>query len=176
MIEVWKPIDGFDGYFVSSFGQVRSERRNKVTILKQQLLKTGYLFVGLSREGKGNSKKVHRLVAETFLGKKDGLHVNHIDGNKLNNKLSNLEWITGTENLCHRYLLNGRKRIGCRLNKKMNLFEAWITINKKEKLIGRFETEDESCAAYIVALKEHGIPNKYTEYSAIPPQHFKGEE
>lgn len=80
--------------------------RNKVTglFLRPAIDRsTGYIKVSLSRDGIGHTKPIHRLVAEAFLGKKEGLDINHIDGDKTNNDLSNLEWCTRGENNRHAY-------------------------------------------------------------------------
>ena len=91
-------------YQVSNYGNVRrlrfiNSKHNfeKVKQCKQTLNTWGYMTVNLSKNGKSNTKRVHRLVAETFLGESD-LQVDHIDGNKQNNKLDNLEYVTPKEN------------------------------------------------------------------------------
>lgn len=103
-MEVWKDVVGFEDIFqVSSFGNVYSKRTNKN--LKQCLTKSGYKTVATKiggRNGVNHTFRVHRLVAIAFLGYCDGrVEVNHIDGNKANNKLSNLEWVTPLENMKH---------------------------------------------------------------------------
>ena len=115
--EIWKVIEDFPNYEVSNKGQVR----NKITglILKPTLDKTtGYLKVNLQKNNKGNTRTMHRLVAEAFLNKPDNCNdVNHIDGKKLNNKSINLEWCTRSHNMKHAYKIglskptdkNGRK-------------------------------------------------------------------
>lgn len=109
--EIWKDIIDFPGYQVSSMGRMRSWLNNRwgvgntCRILAPALDKsTGYLKANLNRNGKGNTKAVHVLVAEAFCGgKHPGMDVNHIDGNKLNNIASNLEWCTRKENMKHAY-------------------------------------------------------------------------
>ena len=103
--EIWKDVDGFPGYKVSSFGNARCYRNfsgnitNKYRTLKPILNKDDYFYVDLyTIERKQVHKRIHRLVADTFLGVNPNLVVNHIDGNKHNNKLSNLEWVTSEEN------------------------------------------------------------------------------
>lgn len=93
MEEVWKDIPNYEGlYQASNLGRIKSKRK----ILKP--IKGEYLKVGLSKNGIQTTKYVHRLVAETFLGKSD-LQVNHKDENKHNNCVNNLEWITFKENM-----------------------------------------------------------------------------
>jgi hypothetical protein len=98
-IEVWKNISNYDNYEVSSFGNVRN--KNTGRILKPGII-GGYYCVGLSNI-KTKSFSVHRLVALTFIENIENKpEVNHKDKNKLNNILSNLEWVTIKENSMHR--------------------------------------------------------------------------
>lgn len=98
-----KDIEGYEGrYAVTDDGRVWSYFANKW--LKPMVEHTGYMRVCLySGETPKDyvGKKVHRLVAEAFLGKHDNLEVNHIDGCKSNNALSNLEWLTSSDNKRH---------------------------------------------------------------------------
>lgn len=112
-MEVWKDIDGFDGkYQVSSWGRVRSANG----ILKPYKNKKGYLKVGLMRNGKSNKKRVNRLVALAFIpNPNDYPVVDHIDGNKENNSVSNLRWITDEENRKHAVALRKIAKIGMEL-------------------------------------------------------------
>lgn len=101
-MEKWKKLDnlGFKNYKISDRGRVFSEISNK--ILKPIKCKDGYLRVNLYINKKPQKKLIHLLVAESFISpKKDNLQVNHMDGNKLNNDLSNLEWVTPSENSLH---------------------------------------------------------------------------
>ncbi len=103
--ENWKNIDGFPGYQVSSNGNVRCFRNShgeitdKPRFLNPLLNKDDYYYVDLyTMEHKQVHKRIHRLVAEAFIGKQDGMVVNHIDGNKHNNQVDNIEWVTPEEN------------------------------------------------------------------------------
>lgn len=103
-LERFKNIDGFDGYYISSWGRVYSDKLND--FLKLNSTEKGYLRADLYKNGKPVHKKVHRLVAEAFIpnpGKKP--QVNHKDGNKQNNSVTNLEWVTNQENSYHAQLL-----------------------------------------------------------------------
>ena len=120
MKEIWKDIVGYEGlYQVSNLGRIRSLDRyvnsaiknsNKV-IKKGKILKpnpnwNNYLQVHLSKNGKGKMSVVHRLVAQTFIPNPNNLpQVNHIDGNKFNNSIENLEWCTAKENINHSWKL-----------------------------------------------------------------------
>ena len=104
MIEIWKDIKDYEGlYQVSNFGQILSlhyNRSRKCKLLKLIKTKFGYLRVQLFKDGKGKMFIVHRLVAETFLKNPDNLpQVNHIDENKENNRVDNLEWCTSEYNI-----------------------------------------------------------------------------
>ena len=106
-MEQWVDIKGFEGkYQVSNTGEVRSLCYKKPRILSQY--DTGkyrnYKEVKLYKGGRGtgDSYKVHRLVAEAFIPNPDNKpQVNHIDGNTFNNDVSNLEWVTNSENQKH---------------------------------------------------------------------------
>lgn len=104
MIEVWVNIAGFSDYQVSTHGRVRtwSKDRKKPLVMKTTLSDSGYPQLSLYGNGVPVRKIVSRLVAEAFhrrTGCRD--QVNHIDGNKLNNQFTNLEWTTARENTDH---------------------------------------------------------------------------
>jgi hypothetical protein len=114
LVEAWKDIPGFEGHYqISSFGRVKSLARLRVSrggclaplrekILKPKTTAYGYLAVTLRREGKIKHPNLHRLVAEGFLPNKDSkLTVNHIDCDKVNNNVRNLEWSTHSEQMQH---------------------------------------------------------------------------
>lgn len=104
MIE-YKEIIGYDGvYEISSDGNVISNMFNKRKVLRYGLMTSGYKMVNLKKNGKQRSWSIHRLLAIHFLPNPENLpQVNHIDGNKLNNALCNLEWCTQKENIQHMY-------------------------------------------------------------------------
>lgn len=102
MAEYWRDIEGFEGlYKVSTLGRVKSLKdandNYREKIKKQVKDKDGYLRVSLYKNGKMKNCLVHRLVIENFMGKpldNDYYSVNHIDENKTNNKLENLQYCT----------------------------------------------------------------------------------
>ncbi len=107
--EIWKDVIGFEGsYQVSSLGNVKTSLR-RPRIKKQSLNKYGYPVTMLYRNNKSKQYKIHRLMAIAFIPNPDRkLQVNHKDGNRSNNLLSNLEWVTHSENVRHGFLM-GRK-------------------------------------------------------------------
>lgn len=120
MIEIFKDIKGYEGqYQISNFGRVKSlERYDRLNrFIKEKFLvprkhNNGYLRVCLSHSV---DKYIHRLVAEAFIPNPENkLEVNHIDGNKLNNNISNLEWCTRSENNKHAF------KIGLRTSEEMS--------------------------------------------------------
>ena len=113
MVEIWKDVAGFENmYAVSNFGRVKSKSRKvwnhtgywvrPEKILKPQISDRGYLKVRIGMNETKCTRRVHRLVAEAFIPKpNDTYEVNHIDGNKLNNRVDNLEWVSKSDNLKH---------------------------------------------------------------------------
>ena len=102
MTENWKQILDYPDYDVSDLGRVQSLKFGKTRILKPNDNGNGYLRVNLYANGKRKKRKVHRLVAEAFLGPRpEGHEVNHKDGIKSHNKATNLEWVTSAENQAH---------------------------------------------------------------------------
>ena len=114
MIEIWKDITGYEGrYQISNLGKVRSLVRD--ILLKPALDSKGYPQVRLYNEGQGKSYRVHKLVADHFIPNLDNkAQVNHIDENKLNNNVNNLEWMTNKENMNHG---TRNKRAGINISK-----------------------------------------------------------
>lgn len=102
--EQWKQIEGFEGrYEVSDTGRVRSITRKNIIYRKPVTNAGGYLKVQLRKGGKVRGFYVHRLVAAAFIGIPDGMTVNHLDGDKANNRVENLEVCTRGENSKHGY-------------------------------------------------------------------------
>lgn len=100
--ENWKDIAGYEGdYQESTYGRTKSLKHGKIRILKP-FLQGEYLYVELHKDGAGKTVQVNRLVAETFIPNTDNLpEVNHRDGQKYNNHVSNLEWVTHAQNMRH---------------------------------------------------------------------------
>jgi HNH endonuclease/NUMOD4 motif len=114
-MEIWKKIEGYENYEVSSLGRIRSIGINYVTDYKNRrfgrkpkLLKfhfgPQYYRVCLSKKGKQLKYAVHRLVAKAFIPNPENKpEVNHINGDKLDNRVENLEWVTRSENAVHAF-------------------------------------------------------------------------
>lgn len=97
-------IEGYDLYFVSEDGKVFSDKYKIRRELSQRRNSRGYMYVNLCKNGKYKSISVHKLVASAFLAKPIGKNeVNHIDGNKTNNDISNLEWVDKSTNIQHAF-------------------------------------------------------------------------
>ena len=102
-MEIWKDIEGYEGlYQISNLGNVKSLNYNKTgkeRILTPQKNNKSYLKVGLCKQAKSKTYKIHRLVAQAFLPNQNNLpQVNHKDEDKQNNAASNLEWCTNKYN------------------------------------------------------------------------------
>jgi hypothetical protein len=97
--EIWKPIEGYENYQVSNFGVVKSLKHKKEIILIPYKDIWGYLRVTLCKNGNYKHFKIHRLVAQAFIPNLNNYpQVNHIDENRLNNHVDNLEWCTAKYN------------------------------------------------------------------------------
>ena len=105
MVELKEHPKYGDYFLISKCGKVFSKRTHK--FLKQTISKTGYYTIATRFGGRGGTAhcfKVHRLVAETFIDNVNNKpYVNHIDGDKLNNTIDNLEWVTASENTQHAF-------------------------------------------------------------------------
>jgi hypothetical protein len=100
-MEQWKDIKNYEGlYEISSIGNVKRGDR----YLKPRFSHNGYYRIGLCKNSKQKWFQVHRLVAEAFIENPENKNqVNHKDGNKINNDINNLEWMTNSENIKHAY-------------------------------------------------------------------------
>lgn len=167
MKEEWKDIEGFKGHYqVSNKGRVRSWKNNRHGIgKKSKIIKGfdngyGYTLVDLRLKNKRKTKTIHRLVLETFLPNNKLPCVNHIDGNKTNNSIENLEWCTYSQNERHAHdigiggsilklsdvinikkelQLNSNYGVGVRLSKKYGVSQSTISSIRHSRNWGRID-------------------------------------
>jgi len=162
--EIWKDIPGYEGlYQVSDLGRVRSldrvvpngrhggTRKLKGKVLKAWPNSFSYLHVNLCKDGKCKPTKVHKLVAMAFLNHEPCGHkevVDHIDNDKSNNRLDNLQLITSRENVSKDKPICTSKYTGVYWFKRTKKWHAQILINSKRKHLGYFTDEYEAHLAY----------------------------
>lgn len=119
MEEIWKDVKGYEGiYKISNRGNIKSIDRISKAIRKNKIISqkfkgqalrpfistTGYFTIKLTKNNNYKSFKIHRLIAIHFIPNPDNkAEVNHIDGNKLNNDINNLEWATHLKNMRHAF-------------------------------------------------------------------------
>ena len=164
--EIWKPVFGYENYYeVSNKGNVRSignfqmcnGGKRPICCLNKNVHKQGYLSVRLYKDKKQKTFFVHRLVAKAFIPEqKEKLFVNHIDGNKSNNNVENLEWCSRSENIMHAYKnrLNKQSIIVNVIDKKTNQKYKFVSYAQASTFI-------KQNIAYISArLKENIYENK----------------
>lgn len=117
-MEKWTTIQEASNYEVSTYGNIRNKTTQK--ILKGRLTKSGYLQVSLKIDetNKFSNRYIHRLVAIYWIDNpEDKREVNHKDGNKENNNINNLEWVTSSENQKHRHSIGINKTSNRRVGK-----------------------------------------------------------
>lgn len=148
--EYWRPIPSFPIYSASNLGRIMNN--TTCQILHVYMTPRGYLMLTLYRDHKAFPCAVHRLVAEAFLGgPHPGIDVNHIDGDKTNNCVENLEWCTRLENVRHAVrtgIRPGPRRKGVRI---VDTGEEFESIRACAKYFG----VDVSCIIW--ALKHSGV-------------------
>ncbi len=163
--EVWRKIKNYP-YKISNFGRVKRIKSANGTrigkILKLLIHSHGYLYVRLyKKEKKGKDFRIHRLVAESFLGPcPDGKEVNHKDGNKKHNKVSNLEYTTHSENIKHAFELGlknhkGENHPSNKLREKdvLKIRKLYRTGNYIQEEIAKMFNISRSLISHIVSRK-----------------------
>jgi hypothetical protein len=178
MTEEWRPIKDYEGFYeVSNLGRVRSVDRivkssKSRTGLKKhngKILRpgtmNGYRMIILSKFGKTNSALVHRLVAHAFVRNTSNfIEVNHLNGIKEDNRAENLEWTNRRENASHSKLKGGSsKYVGVSWKSSTNIWLANIKIKGRSIHLGYFNDELDARDAYLAALEEYNLVNKYAE-------------
>lgn len=113
-MEIWRDVNGYEGlYQVSNYGRVKSLAKNgrKELILKLSKTIWGYLDIQLYKNGRNHHERIHRLVAKAFIPNPNNLpQVNHIDLNRQNNRVDNLEWCDVQHNYWHTRSLTGKNQ------------------------------------------------------------------
>ena len=143
-----KDIPGYDDYAITDCGKVWSYRLSRWV---SSFIDNRYYKVNLYKDGKQKLKKVHRLLAESFIDNPECKEqVDHIDGDTSNNNLSNLRWVTNTENQQNR-----KRAKGYCWHKQLQKWRAQIKVGTKLIHLGLYQTEDEARQAYLDAKKIH---------------------
>jgi hypothetical protein len=185
--EIWKDVPGYEGnYQASDLGRVRSLDKKVRNIngyfirngqlLKPGIAKIGYEIVVLSINGKKKSFLVHQLVAMAFLNHKpngyNGLIVDHIDNNKLNNNVNNLQLVTVRHNVSKDR--NRKSLIGSDLSKTGNRWFSRIKINGKLIHLGSFISEEEANKCYLEAVNSIENGEEIKHKKRIQASKYKG--
>lgn len=120
--ERWEKIANYDGYWISSYGRVFTTKRKIPKLRKIATDKDGYSVIALVKDSTTKTRKIHRLVATAFVENKNPdkfWQVNHIDGDKKNNKPENLEWCDQYHNMKHSIRVLGNKVKNLEQNHRM---------------------------------------------------------
>ncbi|MGK6342814.1 HNH endonuclease [Chryseobacterium sp. DT-3] len=168
--EYWIDLKNFEKrYLLSNYGNIVSKCRVvknnggyyfKSPKFIKAVFDKGYLKINLKNDkGCRSMFLLHRLIAENFIGEVNNKVINHIDGNKNNNQITNLEIVSQRENVSHFYSYIKNTNIG--VYKKRNKWVSNISINNKTIYLGTFTTAEEAKRARINYEKDNNINNKY---------------
>ena len=160
MEEIWKDIQDYEStYQVSNFGNIKG-----CNGLRKLDNSNGYSKLTLHLNSKKHKFYAHRLVAIHFIPNPNNLpQVNHKDGDKFNNHIDNLEWVSRIENMCHAKMLIKKSSIytGVYWSTDKSKWIAEIGINYKHIYIGRFDNEEDAYKARHQYEKDNNIINNY---------------
>ena len=174
--EIWKPIPNYEGYEVSNYGRVKSLKLGRELILKPKDDFRGYFNIQLWVKNRKKPFKIHQLVAMAFLGHKpngQNLVVNHINFDKKDNRLENLEVITQRQNANLKHIKSSSKYTGVTWNKKNKRYRALIVINRYQIYLGEFKDEKIASEHYNIALNNLNLYNgDYKEFRSIVKRIF----
>lgn len=169
-MEVWKKVKGFESYEVSNLGRLISLKGKEPKVLIGGVNKGGYKCYNIRNENKTYFKTIHRLVAIAFLENNNNLDfVNHINKDKKNNKVDNLEWCNSRENNTHMKLSFSKssKYVGVYFDKSRGKYYSTIKFNGKQNFLGIFTIEEEARDAYNNALIKNNLTNRYASNNSI---------
>ncbi|MGQ7392163.1 NUMOD4 domain-containing protein [Streptococcus suis] len=147
--EIWLDAVGYEGlYQVSNFGRIKSKHsKNTIEgrILKLTQNKRGYLQTIFFKNGLRKNILVHRVVAKAFIPKEndtDNLVVNHKDGNKINNCIENLEWVTQSQNVKHAYETGLSSKTVKIIQKDLNgkILRTFKSLREAERITGCYSS------------------------------------
>ena len=172
--EIWKDIKGYETlYQVSNLGRLRSLDRCvahsrggtanlKGAPLKPAKSKNKYYTIGLTKLGIAKTFKVHKLVADAFLGIPEigKTYINHINSDRFDNSVSNLEYVSPIENSIHS-VSRFKSFVGAKFSKKNNKWESEIRYNDVYKWLGYFNTQELAYQARLDYMKANNIESKY---------------
>jgi hypothetical protein len=148
---MWKLIDNYN-YSINEIGEVRNNKSGR--ILRAAPDGDGYMRVALCKGGKQNTLKIHRLLGIYFLNCPLHKQIDHIDGDRKNNALSNLRVVT-----CQHNQWNRKDAKGYTWNSQVNKWQAQICVNRKSQNLGYYAIEEDARAAYLKAKATlHQIP------------------
>ena len=155
IMEEWKVLVNYPNYSVSNFGNIKNNKKDK--LLSPSIHKSGYLTVQLFKNGIRKSLTLHRIIAEGFLGDFESKYIDHIDRNKLNNKIDNLRAVTPAISALNRGIWGKSKYKGAYFNEKRGDWRCQIRVNKKCISLGCFKTELEAAIAYNNYIEENNL-------------------
>ena len=166
--EEWRDIVGYEGlYQISNFGRIKSFHYKNPSVLRVSISNSGYKRLVLSKNGKYESVCIHVLVAKAFIPNLENKReVNHKDGDKSNNCVDNLEWVTRSENMKHAHK-----------NKLLNLKYgaenpiAKLTVDDVEYIRKNYKSHDKNFSGRALARK-FGVSND-TIYKVVKYQKYK---
>ena len=153
--EIWKKIDGFENYSVSDHGNVRDDKRGRMK--KQSKLESGYNITGLTKNNLQKMFYIHKLVGEAFLPNPDNKStIDHIDNDKLNNKVANLRWASMVEQAQNRGIRSDNQSgsKGVSWHKNTQKWQAQIRVNGKCIHLGYFMNKDDAITIRIQRAKD----------------------
>ena len=147
MDEIWRDIEGYEGlYQISNKGRVKSLYNGSERILRPGIDGYGYMFVGLYHDNIRNFFKLHRLVAQAFIPNLyNKPQVNHLDENKKNNCVDNLEWATAKENSNYGTRNERLSRKILQYSKSGDFIREWPSALEVERIFGIANSNIISC-------------------------------